>query len=472
MKTFNRLISFALMVPLFIVAVSCEKKGNNIDGTGKAEFSVSSADPGSKSDSIPDSTAYSYQVMVSVEDPEGNAVVTDTLIPLYVFGTGFVSENMELPAGELILTKFMVVNASGEVIYASPLAGSPLAYLVNRPLPITFSINPNRVTRVLPEVLFVGEHTPGDFGYASFGVQIIKPLDFWTMCVLDPSPLMPPIVITTARLTVKAPDGWHYTFNLKAEVNHIIIRGGYQLYTFILEKEGYMTQRLEFTARELAATTKDNPLILPINWNSQLRKLVLQPGPDAGKDAMISNLDGDKNFGDYKYFETTFLSEPVLTVMRSNRSLIWFNPDSFPKSATIRKVVLQLTYDIPIPFDPSYFTNADPANALWCGAVLQQIVEPWEEDKVTWNSQPKTITYNQVYLSPFIRNVNFIQVDVTRLFVPPATTDQVTYPNYGMLFRLWPTERFPGFRFASSDYPVSSSAFKMWPALTIYYTLP
>jgi len=472
MKTFNRFISIALIVPMFFIAFSCEQKSGNPEGTGNAEFSVSTADMGAKSDSIPDSTAYSFQVLVSVEDLEGNAVLTDKLIPLYVFGTGFVSENIELPAGNLNLTKFMVINASGEVIYASPLEGSPLAYLVKDPLPMAFTINPNQVTRILPEALFVGEHTPGEFGYANFGVQIIKPLDFWTMCVLDPSPLMPPIVITTARLTVMAPDGWHYTFNLKAEVNHLIIRGGYQSYTFILDKEGYLTQKIQFTARELAATTRDNPLILAINWDSQLRKLVLQPGPEKGKDAMISNLNGDKNFGDYKYFEATFLSEPVLTVMRSNRSLIWFSPDSLPESATIRKAILQLTYDIPIPFDPSFLTNTDPDNVLWCGAVLQQIVEPWEEDKVTWNNQPKTITYNQVYLSPFVRNVNFIQVDVTRLFVGPTVSDQATYPNYGMLFKLWPTEKFPGFRFASSDYPLSSSAFKMWPALTIYYTLP
>ena len=69
---------------------------------------------------------------------------------------------------------------------------------------------------------------------------------------------------------------------------------------------------------------------------------------------MISNLEPDKNFGDYKYFEATFLSEPVLTVMRSNRSLIYFNLDSLPKSAIIQKVTLHLTYDLPIPFDSTY----------------------------------------------------------------------------------------------------------------------
>jgi hypothetical protein len=192
--------------------------------------------------------------------------------------------------------------------------------------------------------------------------------------------------------------------------------------------------------------------------------LVLQPGPEKGKDAMISNLNPEKNFGDYKYFEATFLSEPILTVMRSNRSLIWFNPDSLPKSAVIMKVILTLKYDIPVPFDSSYLIGMGP---LWVGGVLQQIVEPWDEFKVTWNTQPKTVEANQVYISPFIKNANFIDVDVTRLFVYPSTTDPAIYPNYGMLFKLWPVDRFPGFRFASSDYPVAI----MRPRLTIYYAL-
>jgi len=222
---------------------------------------------------------------------------------------------------------------------------------------------------------------------------------------------------------------------------------------------------MQFASKDLLSTTKDNPLLLKIPWGQQNRTLVLQPGPAAGKDAMISNLEPDKNFGDYKYFEATFLSESILTVMRSNRSLIWFNTDSLPKSAIINKVTLTLHYDIPIPFDNTYVTDVLPsAGIAWYGGVLQQIIEPWEEGKVTWNSQPKTIEANQVFIPPFIRNVNFIEVDVTKLFVNASAS---ALANYGMLFRLWPTDRFPGFRFASSDYADAT----MRPRLTIFYTL-
>lgn len=464
MKTFIRLFFIALIVPSTIVFTSCEKKAVNNAGPGLAEFSVTlPAANDSKSGS--DSLTASYQIMVSVEELNGNAVFTDKLIPLYVFGAGFVSESVKIEAGEYKLTKFMIINMSGEVVYAAPLAGSPLAYLSEKPLPLNFNILADQVTRILPEVLAVGDQTPDKFGYASFGVQIIKPLEFWTMCVLDPGPLMPPVMITTAKLTIMAPDGWHYTFKLEASVNHLVIRGNYDAYTFILEKEGYLSQTLKFSSRELLATTKENPLVLTIPWNSQYRVVILQPGPEKGKDAMISNLNPDKNFGDYKYFEATYLSESVLTVMRSNRSLIEFNLDTLPKSALIKKVILKLSYDLPIPFDSLYyFTNTSP---VFYGAVLQQVVEPWEESRVTWTTQPKSIDFNQVYIAPFIRNTNQIEVDVTSLFVQPVTTDGAVYPNYGMLFRTWPVDKFPGFRFASSDYSVAS----MRPRLTVYYTL-
>jgi hypothetical protein len=449
---------------------SCEKNSDTSKGTFK--FSISPIGESSLNKSAEaDSVMASYHVMVSVEDKEGNAVLTDELIPVYLFGAGFISEEVELDAGSYRLTKFMVINPAGEVIFAAPLEGAPLAYLVNDPLPIAFRVVSGVTTTVLPEVLPVEDHTPGDFGYVNFGIQIIKPLGFYTICILDnPLSMAPGLQLTTAKLTVFAGNNWHYSFKLEAALNHIIIRGGYDVYLFLLEKEGYMPQKFYVSARELMACTKENPLILKIPWDSnQWKVLVLKPGPDAGMDAMISNLEPEKNFGAHKFFEATFITEPVLTVMRSNESLIKFDMNALPKSATIRKVVLRLSYDIPLPWDSaSVFIPKNDGTIERMGGVLQKIVEPWEETKVTWKNQPKSVEFNQVFIGPFIRNVNFIEVDVTRLYVSSATTDNVEYPNYGMFFRLWPREWVPGFRFASSDHPVDV----LRPQLTVYYTLP
>jgi len=466
MKTISKFLMLILFLPAISGLFSCEKSAFE-KGKGTAEFSIALPDDGSKSALSSDSANVAYQIMVSIEDMEGTLIMSDSLIPLYIFGTDYVSENIRLNAGEYKLTKFMVINPAGEVVYASPVEGSELAYLVNDPLPILFTINAENITRIVPEVLYVGQHTPGEFGYAGFGMQIIKPLHFWAACVLDNPNEITASQYTTAKLTVKAPDGWHYSFRMEAVVNHLIIRGGYGLYTFIIEKEGFNQQKFHFSQRELLATSSTNPLILRIGTGSELKTLVLQPGPEDGKDAMISNLEADKNFGNHKYFEATYLSEPVLTVMRSNRSLIWFNMNALPKSAVIRKVVLHLSYDIPVPFDPDVFsTSTDHTVPAWYGAVLQQITEQWEENKVTWRNQPATDPANQVYISPFIKNANFLDVDVTRLYVSNMISSEGAF-KYGMLFRLWPTDKFPGFRFASSDYTIAT----MRPKLSIYYTI-
>ena len=138
MKTYNRLFLLFLTVPLVFLTISCEKS-NNGNPTGNAEFSINlPVDQTAKSTTISDSVVLSYQVMLSVEDMKGNPVLTDKLIPVYQFGTSFVSEKIEIKTGEFKLTKFMVINPAGAVVYAAPMAGSPLAYLCNRPLPFQF----------------------------------------------------------------------------------------------------------------------------------------------------------------------------------------------------------------------------------------------------------------------------------------------------------------------------------------------
>jgi hypothetical protein len=470
MKTLTKFVFISLILLPLIGLNSCEKRINDNAGSGSAEFSLNLLDEVSQTKSGEADTTQggimSYQILISVEDLEGNYVITDSLIPLYSFGTGWVSENVKIKTGEFKLTKFMVINPSGAVIFATPLAGSPLAYLVNRPLPFNFNIFADRITRIVPEVLSVGDQPPGQFGYANFGMQIVKPLGFWTICIIDNPLIMAPAPMpTTAKLTVFADNNWHYTFKLEATVNHLIIRGGSAVYTFLLEKDGYQPQKMQFTAEQLMATTRDNPLVLKIPWDSQYKVLVLQPGPEDGKDAMVSNLDPDKNFGNHKYFEATFLPEPVLTVMRVNRSMIWFNMNQLPKSAVIRKVTLQLFYDVPIPWDSTILiTDSNSTGVVPIGGVLQQITSAWEEDKVTWNTQPTTIETNQIFIPPFVRNVNFIVVDVTRLYLQAG---QINTPFTGMMFKLWPTEKFPGFRFASSDFPEPA----MRPKLSIYYMI-
>ena len=460
-------LSLLLIVLLSAAGLySCEKINSESTKKGTASFSIAlPSNVTAKSLQASDSSNNSLQILVTITDNNSNAVFTDKAIPFYLFGTEYVSDNIEIKSGDFKLTKFMVVNSLGEVIYATPLEGSSLAYLCTRPLPMAFTIKPGEATKIVPEVLAVGNQTPSQFGYATFGMQIITPLEFWIACTNYPSVSATQSQYISASLTVFSLNGWSHTFMLDSAVNNLFIQAGSDVYTLVAQRAGYPDQKVQVTAAELAATTKDKPYVLGFPPPSMMKTIVIQPGPETGKDAMISNLEPDTNFGDYKYFEATYLTEPLLTVMRSNRSLIAFNLDSIPKTAVVLSAVLTLSYDIPVPFDNTVFmTDSIPAGTVWYGGVLQQIVEPWDEAKVTWNNQPKTIETGEVFIAPFIRNVNFINVDVTRL-INPITASAL--PNYGMMFRLWPMDKFPGFRFGSGDYP----DVKLRPMLTITYRM-
>lgn len=455
-----RLLKAGFIILALAGLFSCEKSIEN--GTLEFTLAVPKEETGAKSGLMADSLSPAYQLMVSIEDLAGKPVLTDKLIPVYTFGTGLISEKIEIPAGEYKLVKFLVINPSGAVVFASPVAGSPMAYLARRPLPFPFRVAPGTENQVVAEVLRVGEVPPEKFGYVSFGIAVITPVSFWTAAVIDNPMIMAPFpLFTEAKLTVFARDGWSFSFKLSAGPNRLIVRRS-DVYIFLVEKEGFKPVKKEIMLKQLLETTKETPLILKIPYdNTSYLKLVLQPGPEAGKDAMVSNLQPDKNFGDHKYFEATFLPEPVLTVMRLNRSLIFFNLGQLPKSATIRKVMLRLSYEFPIPWDS---TQIKPLTRF-TGGVLQQVTEPWEEYKVTWNNQPASTELNQVLIYPFILNTNYIELDVTRLFVPVNVVD---IPNHGIKLKLVPENSFPGFRFASSDHPNIA----LRPILTIYYTLP
>lgn len=464
MKNLFRFSSFSLVILVVSLFSSCNDRIDD-SAPGKAEFSISLEETGiKKSDGTTDSLNVAFHLMVSAEDMKGNEILSDELIPIYIFGAGFISEKIEIPAGEYRLTKFMVINATGAVVYAAPLSGAPLAYLVKRPLPIHFEIRPEQTTRIVPEVLAVEGYSPDQFGYLSFGMQIVKPLTFFAGAIIDYPTLTAANQWTEARLTVYDNKGWHYTFRLEPRVNRIIVRGGSDTYILVVEKPGFMPLKMQVPARKLMETSGQYPLVLRIPYDgSNIRMLVLQPGPADGKDAMVSNLDPDKNFGDHPWFEATFLSEPILTVMRANRSFIQFNLGLLPKSAIIKRVVLRLSTDKPVPWPVPYNVTDTPGTEQWFGAVLQQVIEQWDEHKVTWNKMPATVTTNQVFIPPVMPSLSFIEVDVTRLFV-----NEIDVPNHGMLFRQYPDERFPGFRFASGDHPNGL----LRPKLTIYYALP
>ncbi len=448
-----------LLIPIMAFGINaCEKNQDQTRVKGQLEFVMEAGMDGLKSAPSDTTSPSSYHLLLTVTDAQGVQVFEDKLLEVYRFGEGFVSEKLQIERGSYKLTKFMLTDPSGAVIYAAPIKGSPKSFLVNDPLPLPFSITAGKTTQIRPEVLKVIDGSPSDWGYASFGLQIVNPMQLFVVVMIDFGPAQ----ITDAYLHIRSADGWNHRYYIKQEVSRILIKGGAQEYIFEVLKDGYEPVKRRFTLEQLKAVTQNNPLILRIK-NGPLNVLKLKPGPEKGIDAMISDLDPGTNFGSWKYFEATFLSEPVLTVMRNNRSLIRFNMEELPQGTRIDKVLLTLYIDKPVGW-PDDSLRMDSSIA-WYGGVFRKIVEDWKENEVTWNNQPATTDSGQVFVRPRPElSTNMRTYDVTSLFTLPAYGP--VQQDFGLMFQLYPSPQFPGFRFASSDYPEPA----LRPELKVYYS--
>lgn len=427
-------------------------------GNVAAESAPLKALPGDSDATI----SYGYFLMFSVETSSGEPVFDNKMVPLTVFGNSFLSPAIEMGVGDYMLTKLFVVDGTGAVLMAAPQAGSELAYLVSQPLPVWFNISEGSTSRISPEVLSTAGANASMFGYAEFDVTVIKPLPVYlAVCkrsvVADSS-----CAYTPAAVVVMGSDGWYYNFNLTAAVNKIVLRDNVSVYDFEVYVDGFDPIKKSFGIDELRASSETNPLVIDVDAQP-LQKLVLQPSAADGIDATVIDLKPAVNFGNHPYFEASYQSEPILTVMRTTNSMIYFNGlGQLPKSAVIKKVTLTLwmvwdsTIVVPCVADIYY----------WPRGVLRQIVEPWDESAVTWNNKPQTIEANQVYvdIDPMM-STNMRTYDVTPLFVPVA---EIAAPNYGMMLSVSFDKSFPAsMQFASSDHAVAA----MHPRLTVYYSL-
>jgi hypothetical protein len=163
----NKLI---LTLFLAIILINCQEHDLESHKEGKVSFSLSQM---TRSNGRAKETATPAFVLLNVEDSHGQ-VQENIKLPLLIFGQSYISESLDLQIGNYRVTQFTVLDATSEVIYATPMEGSPLAQYVADPLPIDFTVTAEGV-QVTTEVLAVVDtDEPELFGYASFGFHVVK----------------------------------------------------------------------------------------------------------------------------------------------------------------------------------------------------------------------------------------------------------------------------------------------------------
>ncbi|MBT1706068.1 hypothetical protein [Chryseosolibacter indicus] len=168
----NKFFYYALSL-FTVLLLQCTTEEVVVPANQKVQFSVSvsSSDPGGRvSQALPEGAS----VKISITNNAG-PVLTNEQINLLKVGDGYITEPFELKAGAYAVSDFMIVKGT-EVLYATPKQGSPLASSVSNPLPFSFVVTANGVSNIGMQVISVNAKAPEDFGYVSFGVDIVQPL--------------------------------------------------------------------------------------------------------------------------------------------------------------------------------------------------------------------------------------------------------------------------------------------------------
>ncbi len=227
------------------------------------------------------SLADAAALVVTIEEQSsGNEVYDAEQIELYDFNGTFLSHPLSLSPGAYALAELLVVDASGNALFATPLEGSALAHLVEDPLEISFTVTADAVTTVRPQVVSTEARVPQDFGYASFEIDVVERLDFLVAAFVysDTAQALEP---TAASIAVTTQDGTElfYAGTLQGATNQITVPAGHGQYRVEITKPGYTPYSQGFTEAELAAhfdSTAESPLTVVLQGAGILTGVVEQ----------------------------------------------------------------------------------------------------------------------------------------------------------------------------------------------------
>lgn len=238
---------------LSLLYFSCSKedvKPNKKEGTVEFGFSLKAPSHGGAQKSSMMAAAEPAAVVVSIKKANGSLAYTMEKVELYNMNGYYISKPLSLLPGNYTVEQFFVVDAAGNVVYASPVQGSPKAYLVSKPLPISFSVGKDIVTKIVPEVLSAEGSTPEDFGYSTFSFEVVKPFDF-LIGVFAYNESIQNFEMTTANLSIAASNKTVFADTLAAITNKVTVNDGYDDYILTVTKEGYKAWVDTLTAAEL-----------------------------------------------------------------------------------------------------------------------------------------------------------------------------------------------------------------------------
>jgi len=196
----------------------------------------------------------------------------------------------------------------------------------------------------------------------------------------------------------------------------------------------------------------------------QQAKQVLHPDSICGKDALVWNAPGFSN-GTTNYGADDAMGAHAWTnqgTPDTARSLLQFDLSSVPVGSVITYAYLSLYNNPTTPYAQGQHSTLSGPNNLF----IQRIISPWDENSVTWFSQPIATSQNEVSVAASTSaHQDYPNINVTALL-----QDMVDNPlsSYGFMIRLQDEGYYRAMVFASSDYTDAAKR----PMLVFNYMLP
>lgn len=176
-------------------------------------------------------------------------VSTNYRLALRTLSGQYVTTSMSLPVGTYQVTSYMVNDSSHNALYCTPATGSPLAYLVAAPLPVSFTVTANGSTQVAPEIISTASSSASDFGLSSFNLNLVSTLNF-LITAIDATTN----ASTTAAIAVTSGGTSLYSGTLSAGNNSIMIKelAAGASYVVTITKTGYQTWSASYSGAALS----------------------------------------------------------------------------------------------------------------------------------------------------------------------------------------------------------------------------
>lgn len=184
--------------------------------------------------------------------------------------------------------------------------------------------------------------------------------------------------------------------------------------------------------------------------------LILQPNARVGQDAIIHGLESEmnKNWGNTPSLNInawTYQGIPGIV-----RSVIKFDYSQIPENADILSAHISLfAWGAENGFGPH--STLSGSNECY----LHQVISNWNEQEVTWNTQPSFADIGKVYIpASTYSNQDYLRIEVTNM-----VKKQIKGNNYGFLIKLKEENHYRMMSFCSSDHENS----RKHPQLIIQY---